>query len=43
MKKEDLKMLQVDEDTHKQAKINALNKGMSLKAYIKMLVKKDTK
>ena len=43
MKKESLKMLQVDEETHLQAKKNAIMLGMSLKSYIKMLVKKDTK
>jgi len=36
-----LKMLQVDEDTHEKAKLQALKKKMSIKAYIKMLVEKD--
>lgn len=36
-----LKMLQVTEETHIKAKKQALAKGMSLKAYIKMLVDKD--
>lgn len=38
-----LKMLQVEEDTHEQAKLQALKKKMSIRAYIKMLVEKDKK
>lgn len=37
-----LKMLQVTEETHIEAKTQALKKGMSIKTYIDMLIKKDT-
>ena len=36
-----MKMLQVEDETHEQAKLQALKKKMSIKAYIKMLVEKD--
>lgn len=36
-----MKMIEVEDDTHKEAKEKAKKKGMFLKAYIKMLVKKD--
>lgn len=38
---EKLKMIQVEEKTHVEAKGKALKKGMSLKAYIKKLVSED--
>ena len=41
MAKEKLKMIQVDESTHKLAKEKALKKELSLKVYIKHLVEKD--
>ena len=34
-------MLQVEEETHDEAKIKALKKKMTIKAYIKMLINKD--
>lgn len=34
-------MIQVDDDTHKEAKKKAKEKGMLLKGYIKSLVEKD--
>ena len=37
-----LKMLQVDEETHKIAKMNAVRDGLSIKAYLLQLVKKDS-
>ncbi len=40
-KKEHMKMLQVENETHEKAKLKALEKKMSIKAYIKMLVDKD--
>ena len=36
-----LKMLQVEEDTHDKAKLQAAKAKMSIKSYIKMLVDKD--
>ena len=36
-------MIQVEDRTHKEAKEKAKKKGMLLKAYIDMLVKKDKK
>ncbi len=36
-----MKMIQVDDETHEEAKEKAKKKGMLLKAYIKMLVGKD--
>jgi len=36
-----MKMLQVEKETHEKAKLQALKKNMSIKAYIKMLVDKD--
>ena len=38
-----LKMLQVEEDTHKLVKKKALEQGKSIKEYLKDLVKNDTK
>lgn len=36
-----MKMIQVDSETHKKAKLNAKAKGMTLQGYIKMLVDKE--
>ncbi len=36
-----LKMIQVEENTHNEAKKKALSRGISLKEYIKQLVEKD--
>lgn len=36
-----MKMLQVENETHEKVKLKALEKKMSIKAYIKMLVDKD--
>ncbi len=36
-----MKMIQVEDDTHKQAKEQAKKKGMVLKAYIQQLLDKD--
>jgi len=36
-----MKMIQVDAEVHKEAKKNAKEKGMTLKGYIKYLIKKD--
>ncbi len=36
-----LKMLQVDEETHNLAKVKAAKKGLSIKAYLKMIIEKD--
>ena len=38
-----MKMLQVEDKTHEQAKIQAAIKKISIKAYIKYLVDKDSK
>ena len=43
MKKENLKMLQVSEETHTKAKKQAVIKGMSIKSYIKFLIDKQDK
>jgi len=37
------KMLQVEDDTHKQIKKQALDKNMSIREYIKYLANKDKK
>ncbi len=38
-----MKMLQVEDETHKQIKIQALAKGMSIKEYIQYLADKELK
>ena len=36
-----MKMIQVDDEVHEEAKLKALKKRVSLKVYIKNLVAKD--
>lgn len=39
--KKTLKMIQVEEDTHIQAKAQADKRGMLLRSYVKMLIERD--
>jgi len=43
MEKEILKMLQVEADTHKKVKRNAVLKNMSIRDYVRYLVEMDEK
>ena len=42
-KRINMKMLQVDDSTHKQIKAQALGRDMSIKEYIQYLADKDSK